>query len=102
MNKYVNAGWVIHVPSGRGINDFIASKRGRLHFVKCMKEESTNSPAFTGLARNTFIQNAFSNNATPVYAIVGNNKVRLIDTNSGQHLVVARSPGTSTKKNLAK
>ena len=51
-----------------GLNDFIAHKDRKLHFVQVVTKPD--DARYNGLALNTFIQNAFSNNAVPVHAKV--------------------------------
>ncbi len=68
INKYTAYGWTVIRPSGTALNDLIAQKNKRLHFIQVVTDEA--SARHSGLAKNTFIQNAFSNSAQPIYAHV--------------------------------
>lgn len=70
LAKYRKHGWVAFCPPGGSTNDIIAQNGRRLHFVQVTTSETKNDSKYTGLAQNTFIQNAFSNAACPVYAII--------------------------------
>lgn len=67
--KYVEFGWqAIRAPGG--INDILAQKNKRFHFVQVVTKETIDDPKFHGLPKNDFVQNAFSNGATPIFAHV--------------------------------
>ncbi len=68
INKYTAYGWTVIRPSGTALNDLIAQKNKRLHFVQVVTDET--SAKHSGIAKNTFIQNAFSNSAQPIHAYV--------------------------------
>lgn len=89
--KYVGAGWTVIKPPGGTINDLIAQKGGRVHFVQIMSEKTEGGARFNGLARNSFIQNAFSNGATPVYARLDGDKLTLRDINTDSRVVLGRA-----------
>lgn len=91
--KYSDAGWTVMMTPKGGINDFVAGKTDRFHFVQVVIDPD--DMKYHGLSKNSFIQNAFSNNAAPVYAYVrlvtGSNsraEVRLEDVNSQSRLIV--------------
>jgi hypothetical protein len=66
---YFVGGWtVISVPAG-SLVDLIAAKGSRMHFIRVITPDEILYS--TGLAKNEYIQNAFSNSATPVFAMVG-------------------------------
>ncbi len=69
ISKYTACGWATIVPRG-SMNDLIAQKDKKLHFVQVVTADTQDNPRFQGIAKNTFIQNAFSNAAQPVYATV--------------------------------
>lgn len=69
MNKYKEAGWTV-MRAPKSINDLVAQKDKRFHFIQIITPETIEDARFTGLAKNTFIQNAFSNGATPIFAHV--------------------------------
>ncbi len=87
--KYTAAGWIAF-PGGGGINDVIAYRGGpnpRLHFVQIVTDKAL--PRYNGLAKNTFIQNAFSNMAVPVYATVGPKDVSFENVNENKKIIVS-------------
>lgn len=70
VTKYTDNGWrVLRAPKG-GVNDIVAQKDRRFHFVQVVTPETIDDPKYHGLSKNTFIQNAFSNGATPIFAHV--------------------------------
>ena len=81
-DKYLEYGWtVIEVPPGE-VNDLIAGKGTKLHFV-CVEDKN----------RNNFIQNAFSNGAVPVYARVDEikQKVSFENINLHERVIIGRA-----------
>jgi hypothetical protein len=68
--KYIEHGWTAIRAPAEGLNDIIAHKDKRFHFVQVVTPATIDNPMYHGVAKNTFIQNAFSNQATPVYAHV--------------------------------
>ncbi len=63
---YAQNKWtVITAPKG-SLVDLIASKGSRMHFVKVLSTSGTSYSE--GVAKNDYIQNAFSNMAIPVFA----------------------------------
>jgi len=100
IDKYVSFGWtVIKIPPG-SINDIITQKAARVHFVQIITKDTAENAKFHGLAKNTFIQNAFSNGAVPVYARVVTSSPRKItfeNVNEGTRVIVGhtrRAPAT--------
>lgn len=73
-----------------GICNIIAQKNNKLHFVQvvtCLK-----SAKYNGIARNEFIQNAFTNDATPIHAIVTDQKVEFINVNINEIVEIVPKP----------
>ena len=98
IDKYRAAGWSTQSFS-RATLHFIATKgegsKQKVHFVRVFESHTgIKSPEDRSREENnTFIQNAFSNNATPVYAFAHYSeskdmfdKISLIDINSGSSL----------------
>lgn len=84
--KYQLAGWdVIKAPRG-SINNIIAHNANKLHFIQI----NNGGVDQTGLAKNTFIQNAFSNGAIPVFATVTPNNISLQDINLNTRVVIGK------------
>ena len=69
MNKYTDMGWTC-MRQKTSINDLVAHKSTRMHFIQVVTLANIDDAKYTGLAKNTFIQNAFANNATPIFAHV--------------------------------
>lgn len=70
MNKYTDAGWqVVRMPKN-SISDILAQKNKKLHFIQVVPEDKIDDNKYHGLSKNSFIQNAFSNSAAPIYAYV--------------------------------
>lgn len=78
--KYTEFGWVAIRSPKNSLTDIIAQKDKRLHFVQVVTPETIDDVKFQGLPKNTFIQNAFSNTAVPVYAHVVTTKKKEITT----------------------
>ncbi len=68
VEKYTQFGWTVIITPSNSLNDIIASKDKKLHFVQVVTAETIDESRHTGLAKNTFIQNAFSNMAAPIFA----------------------------------
>jgi hypothetical protein len=75
VQRYQSKGWqIMNTPRG-GINDLVAGKtiggKYRYHFVQFVESEDDidNALRYKGEAKGAFIQNAYSNQATPVYVI---------------------------------
>lgn len=81
--KYSEFGWTLmKLPHG-SLNDIVAQKDKKIHFIQVVTPETIDNVKFQGIARNTFIQNAFSNSAIPVYAHVVTK-----DSRAGQKITV--------------
>lgn len=73
INKYREFGWTAFRAPKESLNDIIAhnqSKNNKFHFVQVVTKETIDNARHQGIAKNTFIQNAFSNSAIPIYAHV--------------------------------
>jgi hypothetical protein len=70
LEKYHELGWVAFQAPKASLNDIIAQKGKKLHFVQIVTKETIDGPRHQDIAKNTFIQNAFSNSAMPIYAHV--------------------------------
>lgn len=87
--KYEAAGWKVFAAPRGTINDVIASNGQRMHFIQVIMPGTRESPRYSGLQRNTFIQNAFSNGALPVYATLADGgKISLEDINLQARVIV--------------
>lgn len=100
-NKYVDNGWlVLNVPKGTQ-NDLIAQKINskQTHFIQVICEQS--DLRLSGVQNGTFIQNAFSNGATPVRATIKtlNDKIKvsLSDANTNTKIII-RKPKQNTNE----
>lgn len=93
-NKYSEYGWIITNSPG-GLNDMIAHKQDKLHFIRVVTPENYDDARYHGLAKNSFIQNAFSNGAVPVHAHVvnkkGHTKVTFENVNIGDRIIIGRA-----------
>jgi hypothetical protein len=86
--KYTEFGWqAIRAPRG-GMNDIVASKGTRFHFVQIVTKETLEDPKFHGMPKNNFIQNAFSNGAAPIYAHVVKSSCKNADGTRGQRIKI--------------
>lgn len=107
MDKYIAADWVCwQCPTGN-INDFIAHSAKRLHYVRVVPAETAEELKYHGESKNTFIQNAMSNSAIPVYAHVKvvtdknnvvSSTISLEDINTSARVVVAKKKICEKKK----
>ncbi len=97
LNKYTANGWTVITPPKGALNDLITQKGKKLHFVQIITKETVTGARYQGIAKNTFIQNAFANAAIPVYALVtasGNRiSVSFEDVNQNSKLIItAKTP----------
>ncbi len=103
ITKYQAADWtVIKAPKG-AINDFMAKRGERFHFVQVVTKETIDDAKFHGEAKNSFVQNAFSNGAIPIFAHVVGKKVTFEDVNSGNRALVTskkKAPVADSASNL--
>jgi hypothetical protein len=97
VQRYQSRGWqIMNTPRG-GINDLVAGKsvggKYKYHFVQFVESEDDidNAPRYKGEAKGAFIQNAYSNQATPVYVIPrrsgANRKVVLENADTTQKII---------------
>lgn len=95
--RYQSRGWqIMNTPRG-GINDLVAGKsvggKYKYHFVQFVDSEDDINTAtrYKGEAKGAFIQNAYSNQATPVYVIPrrsgANRKVVLENADTAQKII---------------
>jgi hypothetical protein len=106
--KYTESGWTASLAPKGSINDVIAQKNGKYHFIQVITggPPEDSAPKTDDLAKNTFIQNAFSNGAIPVHAYVTSAgttlKISLQDVNTCTRLIVGRAtpkaPGDEPSK----
>jgi hypothetical protein len=100
-NKYSEYGWIITNSPG-GMNDMIAHKQDKLHFIRIVTPENYDEARYHGLAKNSFIQNAFSNGAIPVHAHVvakgGRTKVTFENVNIGDRIIIGRAEKPKVEK----
>lgn len=100
--KYQDNGWKVIKPAKGGLNDFIASRGTRIHFVQVVTKSTIGDAKYHGEAKNNFVQNAFSNSAIPIFAHVvegAKPKVTFEDVNTGNRAIVsARSTKTPGDK----
>lgn len=91
------------IPAKGGINDIVAQKDKKYHFIQVLTAKNQDEVRYHGEARNMFIQNAFSNSAIPVYAFVAivkgrtgyRAKITFEDINADTRIIVG---GGRTKK----
>lgn len=99
--KYSENGWTIIKPPRGSVNDFIANRNGRLHFVQVVTKETYEDPKYHGGAKNDFVQNAMSNSAIPVFAhVVGGSKPKVTfqDVNTNNRVIVSQRSKTTDEK----
>lgn len=87
--KYQSAGWIVIKSPAGSINDFIAQREKRLQFIQVVTEATIDNAKYHGIAKNDFVQNAFTNHAAPVFAHVVGNEVTFEDVNTGNRVLVA-------------
>lgn len=88
FGKYVENGWETVKGLKGTMNDIIARRNGRFHFIQVITKETGEDPKFQGEFKNNFVQNAFSNGATPVYAHIVNGKVTFQDVNTNNRIII--------------
>ncbi len=74
ISKYTEMAWTC--VRTRAINDIVAHKDKRLHFIQVVTPDNIEDAKYHGLAKNTFIQNAFANSAIPIFAHVVTSTVK--------------------------
>ena len=98
LAKYNEAGWQTIKSPKNNMNDLIAQKSHRLHFVQVVPKKFIDDPRYHGMAKSSFIQNAFSNGATPVFAHVDSaKKIVFEDVNLCGRVIVNGKATTSGK-----
>lgn len=104
--KYTEFGWTLMRPPRGSINDIVAQKDKKFHFIQIVTPETIDNVKFHGVAKNTFVQNAFSNGAVPVYAhvVTKNQKaglqitVTFEDVNGNKRIIIGgRKKGPTDK-----
>ena len=106
--KYESAGWSpTHLASKAQMDIFATKGEGnkqRIHFVKVIDKDLMPEPSIE--ETNQYIQNAFSNNAEPIYAYVYYkadklDKILLEDVNTGKsvRLIAVKEVAKDNKKN---
>ena len=97
LAKYTAGGWHAHIAPIGSINDIIAHHDAVYHFIQIYEEGNARHEQ---LAQNTFIQNAFSNGALPIYATVTMSgkkpgiikiKVSLVDVNRRSRIIIKKT-----------
>lgn len=102
LDHYTAAGWMVYRQTSGGLNDIIAHKDKKTHFVQVVTKPE--DARYSGAALGNFIQNAMSNNVTPVHAkvvieenregVLAVTKVTFTDVNSNSRLVVSKGKAT--------
>lgn len=107
--RYCQAGWSVVYPPIGSINDLIAQRGKKLHFIQINTPENVTSCKFQDIPKNTFIQNAFSNGAVPVYAHItvtrAKSKLAFEDANQNSRIIISgstRSPPGMKKESPKK
>jgi hypothetical protein len=80
--KCTSSGWVVIRPPPGSVAHIYAQKGTKLYFIQVVTQPQPD------LARNMFIQNAFSNGATPVYAHVSLRGVLFEDVNLNSRIII--------------
>ena len=89
--KYVENDWTVIRPLD-GVNDIVAQRGKKYHFVQVVPTCAIDNVKYQGIAKNSFIQNAFSNGAIPVYAHVNGKKtlkVTFEDVNANTRIIIS-------------
>lgn len=88
--KYTAYGWNISSRPRGNINDYVAVKADKMHFIQLV---APGDPRMSGERCGTFIQNAFSNEAVPVYAEISPRGLSLSDANTRARVGLGRLGG---------
>lgn len=95
-NTYAGNGWTVVTPPVGSIVDIIAQKNHRFHFVQVVPPGQAESAKFTGIAKNTFVQSAFSISAIPVHARPTIRKQACVfafeDINTNSRIILGKKP----------
>lgn len=98
LKKYNEGGWVASLAPKGSINDIIAQKPGKYHFIQVIWQDP--DVRTEDATKNTFIQNAFANGAIPVHATMSGAdcKISLYDVNLNTRCIVgAAAPKTTAE-----
>lgn len=68
ISDYTEDKWQVYKLPQNAINTIIAFNKNKLHFVQIVVNREKNEAKYSGVAKSTFVQNALSNAATPIYA----------------------------------
>ncbi len=84
IQKYREFGWTVLLCPKESLNDLMAQKvdahnKIKMHYIQIVTPTTIDHPDHTGIAKNTFIQNAFSNSAVPIFAHVVCNMKKTAD-----------------------
>ena len=95
--KYRSEGWDVMQMPADTINDFIARRRDRYHFVQVIPRGKEKDPKYEGIPLNSFVQNAFSNGAEPIHAHchitrTENVKISFTDVNTNCRVIINKKP----------
>ncbi len=104
--KYAEHGWTVINPPAGGINDILAQKGPKLHFVQVVTSANIDQQRYHGEAKNAFIQNAFSNMAQPIFGHVVSSRngasVTFGDVNLGTRVIIGAKKTEPTAKLVPK
>lgn len=70
IGKYAEGGWNVYRCTNGNINDFIAHREKKIHYVRVVPSNAAEDLRYHGESKNSFIQNSMSNAAIPVFASV--------------------------------
>jgi hypothetical protein len=101
MAKYTESDWKVIKPPKGSLNDFVASRGNRFHFVQVVTKVTIDDPKYHGESKNNFVQNAFSNGAVPIFAHVIEGpkpKVTFEDVNTGNRALISTRKKAEEKK----
>ncbi len=87
--KYAKNDWAIFKTPTNCINDYVAFRNRTLHFIQVV--DNINAPRYTNEAKSTFVQNALSNSAVPIYAINNGGKMQYINVNTNSQVTIAKA-----------
>jgi len=76
INKYKEYEWETLKIDSNTMNDIIAKKGDKMHFIIVQENSTYDDPKFHGLQKNNFVQNAMSNSAVPIIAYIKKTKSR--------------------------
>lgn len=104
--KYKSFGWTVIKSPPKSVTDLIASKDKKLHYIQITTPETISDAKFQDNSKSQHVQNAFSNNAVPIYAHVvpenkklGTHKVTFTDINTNSKVIIGRAKKEEAEKN---